>query len=107
MDAPVGRNDKCPCGSGKKHKNCCMGKVSAKASAAGRVATGLQTWKLVLIGVGIIVVVGGVLFFTGFPRAAQIVGGVSLLVLIMYAAFRTPPPRRKEPGDAAGINFGR
>jgi len=23
-DAPkVGRNDPCPCGSGKKHKNCC------------------------------------------------------------------------------------
>lgn len=20
----VGRNDPCPCGSGKKHKNCCM-----------------------------------------------------------------------------------
>ena len=23
----IGRNDKCPCGSGKKFKNCCMGKV--------------------------------------------------------------------------------
>ena len=22
----VGRNDKCPCGSGKKYKNCCMPK---------------------------------------------------------------------------------
>ena len=22
----VGRNDPCPCGSGKKYKNCCMGK---------------------------------------------------------------------------------
>ena len=22
----VGRNDPCPCGSGKKHKNCCMNK---------------------------------------------------------------------------------
>lgn len=24
----VGRNDPCPCGSGKKHKKCCLGKVS-------------------------------------------------------------------------------
>lgn len=24
----VGRNDKCPCGSGKKFKNCCMNKIS-------------------------------------------------------------------------------
>ncbi|HJR59865.1 MAG TPA: SEC-C metal-binding domain-containing protein [Vicinamibacterales bacterium] len=24
----VGRNDKCPCGSGKKHKYCCAGKAA-------------------------------------------------------------------------------
>lgn len=23
----IGRNDPCPCGSGKKYKNCCIGKV--------------------------------------------------------------------------------
>ncbi|MFA6808451.1 MAG: SEC-C metal-binding domain-containing protein [Eubacteriales bacterium] len=23
----IGRNDKCPCGSGKKYKNCCLGKI--------------------------------------------------------------------------------
>ncbi|MBQ8807689.1 MAG: SEC-C domain-containing protein, partial [Clostridia bacterium] len=23
----VGRNDPCPCGSGKKYKNCCMDKI--------------------------------------------------------------------------------
>ena len=23
----IGRNDPCPCGSGKKYKNCCMNKV--------------------------------------------------------------------------------
>ena len=25
-DAHIGRNDLCPCGSGKKYKNCCMNK---------------------------------------------------------------------------------
>ena len=25
----VGRNDPCPCGSGKKYKRCCWGKVAA------------------------------------------------------------------------------
>ena len=30
----VGRNDRCPCGSGKKYKNCCEGKVG-RLSAAG------------------------------------------------------------------------
>ena len=23
----IGRNDKCPCGSGKKFKKCCLGKI--------------------------------------------------------------------------------
>ena len=27
----AGRNDPCPCGSGKKYKRCCLGKVSAQA----------------------------------------------------------------------------
>ena len=26
-DKPPGRNDPCPCGSGKKFKNCCAGKT--------------------------------------------------------------------------------
>lgn len=25
MDQKIGRNDPCPCGSGKKYKNCCIG----------------------------------------------------------------------------------
>src|SRR5206468_778046 len=25
--SPVGRNDPCPCGSGKKYKKCCMGQA--------------------------------------------------------------------------------
>jgi len=32
---PVGRNDPCPCGSGKKYKNCC-GAVIPLRAAAGR-----------------------------------------------------------------------
>jgi len=27
MSQNIGRNDPCPCGSGKKHKNCCEGKA--------------------------------------------------------------------------------
>lgn len=30
----VGRNDSCPCGSGKKYKNCCMKKIEARHDAA-------------------------------------------------------------------------
>jgi preprotein translocase subunit SecA len=31
--AKVGRNDPCPCGSGKKYKHCCMHKEQASAPA--------------------------------------------------------------------------
>jgi hypothetical protein len=30
----VGRNDSCPCGSGKKYKQCCLAKDEAKAREA-------------------------------------------------------------------------
>lgn len=40
MAKKVGRNDLCPCGSGKKYKNCCMKKeqeqVAAKYTAGGK-----------------------------------------------------------------------
>jgi tetratricopeptide (TPR) repeat protein len=32
--AKIGRNDPCPCGSGKKYKQCCLAKHEAAASAA-------------------------------------------------------------------------
>lgn len=31
----VGRNDPCPCGSGKKHKACCLNQPAAAESAQG------------------------------------------------------------------------
>ncbi|MGC4108821.1 MAG: SEC-C metal-binding domain-containing protein [Thermomicrobiales bacterium] len=31
-DKKVGRNDPCPCGSGKKFKNCCMGRAAVRSS---------------------------------------------------------------------------
>jgi|GEM_PF-6539981 len=31
----IGRNDPCPCGSGKKFKHCCLGKESSTASGHG------------------------------------------------------------------------
>ena len=31
----TGRNDPCPCGSGKKFKHCCLGKENSTASRHG------------------------------------------------------------------------
>jgi hypothetical protein len=38
--ARVGRNDKCPCGSGKKHKQCCGAKTPGN-TVASRVMMGV------------------------------------------------------------------
>lgn len=39
--AKIGRNDACPCGSGKKYKRCCLGAVaSTTAPAPLAIATG-------------------------------------------------------------------
>lgn len=35
----VGRNDPCPCGSGKKYKKCCAAKAQAKRSFAAKPLT--------------------------------------------------------------------
>jgi hypothetical protein len=51
--AKVGRNDSCPCGSGKKYKRCC----EAKRSTGGRlmlVALGVGVVAAVLLGVAAI-----------------------------------------------------
>ena len=43
-DAKIGRNDPCPCGSGKKYKRCCLGKPQvAPDSAATDPEPGSQT----------------------------------------------------------------
>ncbi|MDE2491028.1 MAG: SEC-C domain-containing protein [Elusimicrobia bacterium] len=42
MASSIGRNDPCPCGSGRKHKKCCLPRVSGdrpRASLTDRVAT--------------------------------------------------------------------
>ena len=41
MSSP-GRNDACHCGSGKKYKNCCLGKDEAKAREARTAAAEAQ-----------------------------------------------------------------
>ena len=32
----IGRNDPCPCGSGKKYKHCCLGKLSIENATSLR-----------------------------------------------------------------------
>jgi hypothetical protein len=39
----IGRNDPCPCGSGKKYKQCCAGKAAEKSTVYTK-------WVAVVLG---------------------------------------------------------
>lgn len=46
MDKKIGRNDPCPCGSGKKYKQCCekLGRVlKFKATLIGKTANAMPS----------------------------------------------------------------
>lgn len=50
MNNKVGRNDPCPCGSGKKYKLCCMQKVQNN-DAKQKIATGIiESYKQMTAG---------------------------------------------------------
>lgn len=49
MAAKVGRNDPCPCGSGRKHKHCCGAKVERRSQ--------LGTYALLALVVAIVGVI--------------------------------------------------
>ena len=52
--AKVGRNDPCPCGSGKKYKHCCERKAHALSPTA---------W-IAIVGVGVVALIALLLSFT-------------------------------------------
>ncbi|MDX9720354.1 MAG: SEC-C metal-binding domain-containing protein [Myxococcota bacterium] len=94
--ANVQRNDPCPCGSGKKFKLCCLNKPLAELDDD---PTSWPTWKLYVIAQLIIIALSAAFWYAHFNRTAQVVGGVATLVLVLWAAFRRPPPvRTDEPG---------
>lgn len=40
----VGRNDPCPCGSGKKHKNCCLARAECRSMSPGDELLAAVAW---------------------------------------------------------------
>lgn len=58
-----GRNDPCPCGSGKKFKQCCWGKVSVEGSRWSRKA------------VFLVFLVGAVITLAGLNLRRELTGG--------------------------------
>lgn len=115
------RNDKCPCGSGKKYKFCCLEKDRQAALEKEAIAKNpvnsevfeenptpaFATWKIFAIGTGILAVIGLIAAFAfQMPRLGGAIFGCGMLILIVFCAFRNEPTVRKRPGDAGNIDFG-
>ena len=96
--AEVGRNAPCPCGSGKKYKQCCLG------------SGGPQSKKRLVIPIVILVlalVAGGVgYFYTGSITSGLAIAGAGIVSAGAIAIFMDPPPPRAGGGSADSINFG-
>ncbi len=91
----VSRNDPCPCGSGQKHKKCCLGKKTSTAKDLRVPAV------IALVGL----VGGGLGWWLADLRVGGAIAAVGLLVAAAWAVFKDPPPPRKG-GNAAGLDFG-
>ncbi len=115
----VGRNAKCPCGSGKKYKHCCLEKdrEAAKMAELAKISDAVEeeevrpqhkhaTWKVFLLFTGVLGAISLILLAFGLTQVAGAVFGCGMLCLIVYSAFRDVPPARKHPGNGGNIDFG-
>ena len=83
----VGRNDPCPCGSGKKYKQCCERKTNALSPTAWLAIVGLEetTEQPKALASGT-TMTGTALFFGVVPLVA--VHLVGFAILMSYGASR-------------------
>ena len=93
----VGRNDPCPCGSGKKHKHCCL-------KSGGPEKTRRQRQGLLAVGSVIALTVIAVLTLSN--EAGVLVAAVGFGAIGLWLWLTAPPPRGGG-GDPGAINFGR
>lgn len=96
--ATISRNAPCPCGSGKKHKHCCLGKPVASGTGGSRL---LLPLLLVVAGIGAGILAG----IQRSPGAGISVSAGALIIAGLVWVLRDPPPPSKG-GDPGAINFG-
>ena len=94
----TGRNAPCPCGSGKKHKHCCLGKLDPRVKR-----------KMIAVMIGAAVLTAVAAGYIGWASGARngllaALGGV--VGIGIYAIVRNPPKRSNRAG-ADRIDFGR
>ena len=65
----TGRNDPCPCGSGKKYKACCL----ARKQASDTIGQKLLMWVvLAILGIGLVVGIYAAVYVLVFQRRHEL-----------------------------------
>ena len=106
MSSKVGRNDPCPCGSGKKYKNCHLGRplpvdgVEIEPEEAG---TALAT--KMIPGLVATLVLGGIGAALRGSEGLMVGVAIGTFVGIGWALMQNPPPPSDNTGGS-NINFG-
>ena len=95
----TGRNDPCPCGSGKKYKRCCLGTAQDPESAPKNT---LPT--LIVMGLGLVLAL--VVFVTSGAGNSGLILVVAGLIAGGTYVFTNMPPPNSNSGSPGGINFG-
>jgi len=95
----IGRNDPCPCGSGKKYKRCCLG-----TQEDPQVTPKNTMPALVVLVLGLVVVVVVLVMSTAGNAALGAV--VALMLAGGTYIFTNMPPPNTNAGSPGGINFG-
>ena len=94
-DAKIERNAKCPCNSGKKYKNCCIGKA----------VVGKRSMVIPLIILAIGAIVGAVVFTLSTAYNAGMAFAASVVFATGFYILKDPPEGRGR-GGGDQINFG-
>ena len=97
--ADISRNAPCPCGSGKKYKNCHLGKEAELSPQSKSRPIALILLTLVVLGVA------GLVFMSKGAKAGAAVGAGGLMIVGIAAVILKPPPPGAG-GDPGAINFG-
>lgn len=93
----VGRNDPCPCGSGKKYKRCCLGQ-SVEDTRRSRNLT---------IAVTLVIVAAMAVGMTVSDQAGWLVAAGGLVATGIWQWLNAQPPKSGSGSDPGAINFGR
>ena len=93
----IGRNEKCPCGSEKKYKQCCLGKGDLEAAKRGRT----------VLMVSAVLLVVSILVAIFVSRQAGILSAAAGVVAIgVWLWLTAQPPKSGSGTNPSAINFG-